>query len=161
MYTEDHRNIAPKAHPFSGVQERRQKMRVRYTLEQYMYGTACLALADAYAKALPAVKEMIEREYGSLPDRRTLFVVLRCPCCSECARLECEDARSHGAVLVSPFNGIGSKNLPIESAGCPPYPDPSKYDPFALNNPSKYGAATLDKYLDSVRAAINRAFRAG
>ena len=93
-------------------------------------------------------------EYQARKDSRTLVVVLGCPCCRSDLYSELLEWKERGAVLVSAFNGIDCKGLPIHRMSLSP--------PLSLRGGEREGnARNLEELADAFRSAIESALATG
>ena len=123
-------------------------MKILFT-DTVIYPWAGDEVGAAYLRVIPAVKEMVRRLYEARDDRRTLVIVLMCPCCSEA---DYSPLKLENTVLVSAMNGIDPHRW-RDRMHCvkksPPFRDPGQGSE----------AATRAEYLQAVRDAIEEALK--
>ena len=105
-------------------------------------------LAQAHRRSLIDIKR-VAQEYKTWADKRTLIVVLCCPCCGPQDRLLNRLGKEE-TIFVTPFFGMSDARGKIHMI--------KKYPPGGYPG-QKAEAATLDEYLQAFRQTIEEALR--
>lgn len=123
-------------------------MKIEFTHVDTSY--ACRELSLSLRDLVPSIRKMVLHTYEQRDDKRTLVIVLTCPCCAGDRRLDIKNA-----VLVTPFKGIDPKKYKIHQIS--KYPPPWLSIPTTETHDLSVISNSRDEFMNLFRATIDHA----